>query len=202
MVLKTEKFLLSDQRFPSGAPRTDVDGNAAGKGSFLKNLHSKKSVKQRLRVSLHVIALQTQRSASRGGGRAGRGRVSAHARDRPPFWLPRLPSHSPSSRLLLSEPAASRLPHAPRRAPAARDYLLGDEAAGEGGVDFMGEAEGRQQLPSALADGILRGGVTFVAAGELFPFIIGGIWEECKPHASDTFKKLLVEAAARSRGRT
>lgn len=106
-----------------------------------------------------------------------------------------------SSRLLLSEPAALSLPQAPQRAQATRDYLLGDEAAGEGSVDFMGEAEGRQQLPAALAEGILHEGITFVTAGKLFPFVIGGIWEECKPHVPETFQKPLAEAAARSRGR-
>lgn len=65
----------------------------------------------------------------------------------------------------------------------------------------MREAEGRQQLPTALAEGLLREGVAFVTAGKLLPFVIGGVWEECKPHAPETFKQPLVEAA-RSRGRT
>lgn len=42
MVLTTENFLLSDQRFPRGAPGTYVDCNAVGKGSFLKNLDQKR----------------------------------------------------------------------------------------------------------------------------------------------------------------
>lgn len=68
-------------------------------------------------------------------------------------------------------------------------------------MDFMGEAEGRQQPPAALADRILRERVTLVTAGALFPLVVGGIWEEGKPHAPDTSENPLTEAAARSGGR-
>ena len=41
-------FLLSNQRFPSGAPRAHVNCNAVWKGSFVKNLNLRKTVRQTL----------------------------------------------------------------------------------------------------------------------------------------------------------
>lgn len=75
-------------------------------------------------------------------------------------------------------------------------YLLWNEVAGESRVNLVGEAEGRQQLPATLTAGILHKRITFVAARQLFPFIVGSIWGECKSHTTfRIFKKILLEAA-------
>jgi len=80
------------------------------------------------------------------------------------------------------------------------DYLLWDEVVGERGVNLMGEAKGRQQLPTALTEGILHKCIALITARKLFPLIIRGIWEECKPHVSGIFKKILREAALSVQG--
>lgn len=54
MVLKIEKFLLSNQRFPSGVPKTYVNCNAVWKGSFFKNLDLKKAVKAKVKEQSHL----------------------------------------------------------------------------------------------------------------------------------------------------
>lgn len=80
------------------------------------------------------------------------------------------------------------------------DYLLWDEVVGESGVNLMGEAEGREQLATILAEGILHKCITLIAARKLFPLIVGGIWEECEPHIIGIFKKILMEAALSVQG--
>ena len=68
-------------------------------------------------------------------------------------------------------------------------------------MNLMGEAEGRQQLPTAFTQGILHKRVAFITAGKLFPFIVGGIWEECRSHRTGLFKIILMEAALPVQGR-
>lgn len=81
------------------------------------------------------------------------------------------------------------------------DYLLRDEVVGESGVNLMGEAEGRQQLPTALTEGILHKCIALITARKLFPLIIGGIWEKCKPHVMEYLRKSSWKLPSQSRGR-
>lgn len=99
---------------------------------------------------------------------------------------------------------SSRKPFLPvlhNEAGLETDYLLWDEVVGESRVNLMGEAEGRQQLPTALTEGILHKCIALITARKLFPLIIGGIWEECKPHVTGVSNIVLMETAISVQGR-
>lgn len=68
------------------------------------------------------------------------------------------------------------------------DYLLREEVVGESRVNLMGQAERRQQLPAAVTEGTLHERVAFITARELFPFVVRGIWEECRSQRTGLFK--------------
>lgn len=59
----------------------------------------------------------------------------------------------------------------------------------------MGEAEGREQLATALTEAMLHKCITFITARELFPFIIGGTCVQRKSHVTGRVKEILMGAA-------
>lgn len=71
---------------------------------------------------------------------------------------------------------------------------------GESRVNLMGEAEGREQLPTAFTEGILHKRIAFITARKLFPFVVCGIWEECRSQRTGLFKIICMEAPAQCRG--
>ena len=71
---------------------------------------------------------------------------------------------------------------------------------GESRVNLMGQAEGREQLPTAFTEGILHKCIAFITARKLFPFVIRGIWEECGSHRTGLFKIILMEAPSQCWG--
>ena len=64
----------------------------------------------------------------------------------------------------------------------------------------MGQAERREQLPAAFTEGTLHEHVAFITARELFPFVVRGIWEECRPQRTGLFKIILMQAPSRCWG--